>query len=148
MASIDVVDSIKITAEPAAVFAVISDYANITEWLPIYRCTLRDASAIAPGVEVEHRYGYPPLILSRFTRRIDRIVPDSSIEESYIDGDMVGTGVWRFEKDGEGTLASYHCKVEANSLVTRLVFTLNGSNAHSNTYESLLKALKKRCEDA
>ena len=146
MASIDVVDSIKINAKPEDVYEVIADYANITDWLPIYRCTLRDADRIAEGVEVEHRYGYPPLILSSFTRRIDRMVVGKRIQESYIDGAMLGTGIWNFEAEGDQTIASYHCKVEANSLITKVMFTLNGAKAHSNSYETFLKALKARCE--
>lgn len=147
MASIDVVDSIQINAKPEDVYAVIADYANITDWLPIYRCTLRDADQIAEGVEVEHRYGYPPLILSSFTRRIDRVVVGKRLEESYIDGAMLGTGIWSFEASGEQTTVSYHCKVKSNSLLTKVMFRLNGAQAHSNTYETLLKALKKRCEE-
>lgn len=146
MAAIDVVDSIKINAPPEDVFEVIADYANITKWLPIYRCLLRDADRIAQGVEVEHRYGYPPLILSSFTRRIDRIVAGKRLEESYIDGAMLGTGIWNFDAEGDQTIASYHCKVEANSLLTKVMFTLNGAKAHSNTYETVLKALKAHCE--
>jgi len=146
MASIDVVDSITINAPSETVYSVIADYENITKWLPIYRCTLRDAKRIAEGVEVEHRYGYPPLILSSFTRRIDRMVEGQRLEESYIEGAMLGTGTWTFEAQDGQTVASYHCKVEANSLMTRLMFTINGAKAHSNTYETFLKALKTHCE--
>jgi uncharacterized protein YndB with AHSA1/START domain len=146
VASIDVVDSIRINAQPEDVYAVIADYANITAWLPIYRCTLRNTDCIAEGVEVEHRYGYPPFVLSSFTRRIDAMVAGKRLEESYIDGAMLGTGIWNFEAEGDQTIASYHCKVEANNLMTKVVFTLNGAKAHSNTYQTLLKALQRHCE--
>ncbi len=146
MASIDVIDSIRIRAEPEQVFNTVADYPGIGRWLPVYRCRLIDAEQLAEGVLVEHRYGYPPFVLSRFTRRVERIVAGSRLEERYVDGDLRGSGVWSFERDGDHTVAAYHCQVTANTLFTRLSFLLLGKRAHSNVYQPLLAALKAHCE--
>lgn len=145
MTAIDVKDSIEINAPPDAVFEVISNYGSKQKWFPNYRCVIQNADKIAEGVTVEHIYG-KPFVLSRFTRRIDKIVPGHRLEESYIDGDLRGTGVWTFEKKGNGTLASFHCKVDGNTWFTRVSFRLIGNKAHSDTYQKLLKALKYYCE--
>ncbi len=146
MASIDVVDSICIRAPAAEVFKVVADYPAIAQWFPVYHCEIEGEGAIAPGSIVAHRYGRPPFVLSRFRRRVERIVPGECLEESYIDGDLRGKGVWRFAEQDGVTTASYHCQVSAQSWFARLGFRLQGSRAHSAVYEKLLVALKARCE--
>jgi uncharacterized protein YndB with AHSA1/START domain len=146
MTAIDAIDSIAIQAPPADVFAVVSDYANTHTWFPIYRCVVQNAGPIHAGVQVEHIYGKPPLVMSRFVRRIDRIEPGRRLEESYIAGDLRGTGVWTFDPDENGTLAAYHCQVDGARPFTRLAFEWIGNRAHSATYRKLLAALKRRCE--
>ena len=146
MTAIDVTDSIEINAAPETVFNVISDYGNQHVWLPIYKCIVQSGGKIAEGTTVEHIYGKPPFILSHFVRRIDKIIPGSRLEESYIDGDLRGSGVWTFEKTANGTRAAYHCMVDGNTWFTRLSFKFMGNKAHSNTYQQLLAALKQYCE--
>lgn len=146
MTAIDVIDSIEINTSPETVFNVIADYGNMHKWFPVYNCKVLNANKIAEGVTVEHIYGKPPFVLSHFIRRIDRIVPGSRLEESYIDGDLRGTGVWTFEKKGNATIVAYDCKVDGSTWFTRLSFKLIGNSAHSNTYQKLLKALKQHCE--
>lgn len=147
MPSIDVIDTIEIDAEPSLVFEVVADYAGISTWLPIYRCELLDAQVLEVGTTVRHRYGYPPFIISDFTRRVDSIDPGRGLQESYIDGNLRGTGTWRFEAKGNLTRASYHCKVNSHSLGTHISFMLFGNQAHSGVYKPLLSALKQHCEN-
>ena len=144
--SIDVVDSITIRAPARRVFERVANYPAISAWFPSYDCTVEGGDAVEEGAIITHRYGRPPFVLSRFKRRIERIVPGECIEERYIDGDLRGTGVWRFVGNGGETLASYHCQVCARSWFARLGFFLLGSRAHSAVYEHYLAALKRHCE--
>ncbi|MBM7423182.1 SRPBCC family protein [Spongiibacter marinus] len=146
--NIDVVDSIHIRAPAQRVFATVANYPAIANWFPPYSCSVEGGGDIKEGALVQHCYGRPPFVLSRFTRRIERIVDGERIEERYIDGDLRGTGVWCFEQHGQETLASYHCRVEALSWFARLGFVLQGSRAHSEVYQQYLAALKQQCEAA
>jgi hypothetical protein len=135
MTAIDVKDSVEINCSPETVFNVISDYNNQNKWFPVYRCVIRGADKIYEGAIVEHIYGKPPFILGRFTRKVNKIVYGSCLEESYIE-----------EVNGK-TRASFLCKVNGNTLSTKLMFKVMGNNAHSNTYVKLLVALKNYCEN-
>jgi len=147
MTVIDVKDSIEINCSPETVFNVISDYNNQNKWFPVYRCVIRNSDSIYEGAVVDHIYGKPPFVLGRFTRVVNRIFYGSRLEESYIEGDLRGTGVWTFEKENGKTIASFLCQVNGNTLSTKLMFKLMGNNAHSNTYVKLLAALKIHCEN-
>lgn len=147
MPAINVIDRIYINAPAELVYQTVADYRNITRWFPLAQCTLINASRLEEGVKVKHVYGYPPLMkVSTFTRQIDRMVPNQWIEESYIEGDLRGTGVWNFtEQDGK-TLAAFHCDVSAKTFITKMAFMSAGSLSHRMAYKQLLKALKVFCE--
>ncbi len=146
MPAIDCLDEIEISATPARIYALVSDYPGWQDWNPLYRCELIDAVELEEGVQVQHTYGYPMLVLSSFVRRIDRVVPGECLEESYIDGDLIGTGVWRFEATGDKTRLSYHCKVRSNTFRAHVSLALAGGRGHSNVYQSMFKKVKALCE--
>lgn len=146
MPTIDCLGEIEINAQLSVVFDVVSNYPGWNQWIPIYNCTLLDSKSIEVGAKVLHQYGYKPIIFSNFVRSIDAIVRNQSMEESYIEGDLIGKGVWRFEARNNKTIASYHCMVKSNTLFTHLSFLLMGKMAHRNIYKPLLKKLKSHCE--
>lgn len=146
MPSIKAKDEIEIGVDPEVVFRVVSNYEGIGSWLPIYSCKYLNGSILTEGLEVYHQYGRPPFVMSRFTRIIDKIVPDIRLEETYIDGDLRGTGIWSFHKSDCGTVASYECNVSSQAWLPHITFSLFGKNAHSNVYRPLLKKLKSHCE--
>ena len=142
MPAIDCIDAMDIRAPAEELYDRIVDYPAWREWNPIYRCEWIDGDGPAEGVKVKHSYGYPPFIMSSFIRRIDRIVPGERLEESYIEGDLIGTGVWTFEEDDGVTTVSYLCKVRSNSLMSHLSLALAGEKGHSSVYQTLLGKLK------
>ena len=146
MPSIDCLDEIEINVPVAVVFDVVSNYSGWNQWIPIYNCSLLDSQSFEVGATIRHQYGYKPIIFSEFIRSIDGITSNQSIEESYIEGDLIGKGVWRFEERNNKTIASYHCMVKSNKLFTHLSFLLMGKRAHRNIYKPLLKQLRSHCE--
>lgn len=146
MPSIDCKDEIRISAPIEKVFAVVSDYPNWKKWIPIYKCYLLNSDSVNEGSEIRHQYGYKPVIISDFTRRIDKIEPNQEISESYIAGGLLGTGIWQFREEGTDTIASFHCMVRSNNLLNSIMFLLLGKNAHRSVYEPLLLKLKRYCE--
>lgn len=150
--AIDVTDSMEIHARAEDVFAVVQDYPGISSWYGGARCEyLNGATETAPGVEVSHRYG-GLIPLSRFVRRIDAVEPGKKLEETYLRGDLLGRGIWTFEdlsSDPEQPRcrASYLCQVDASNGFMQLIFRMIGNQAHSGTYQKMLKSLKAHCEN-
>lgn len=144
MASITALDSIEINASPEAVFDVISDYKNMHTWFEGYECRYINGDSFREGLEVAHKAN----AITKFTRRIDGVTPGREIRESYIAGDLLGTGVWRFDLQDNGlTKASFDCTVEAKKWIIALAFKLSGAKGHKDVYAKLLKALKAHCEN-
>jgi hypothetical protein len=76
------------------------------------------------------------------------MLPGERLEETYDEGDLIGTGTWTFDERKGITTAAYHCAVRGNTLSMRIAFKLTGSVGHSMVYRRLLAALKKHCERA
>ena len=146
MPHISAIDEIEINAEPSVVFDVVSNYEKIHLWAPDYQCSIADGGSIREGAKVYHRLGKSPRARTKFTRSIDRIVTNQRLEESYIEGDLKGTGVWTFDKTQNGTRVSYGCEVRSQTLIMHVGFILLGAKAHSNIYQKMLKKLKSHCE--
>lgn len=146
MPYIDCIDEIEISAPVSTVFETVLNYPNWKKWIPIYKCSLIEGTNIEVGAKVHHQYGYKPIILSDFIRSIDSINPNVKLEESYIDGDLLGKGVWRFQEKNGNTIVSYHCMVNSNKLFAHISFLIMGKMAHRNVYKPLLKKLKVYCE--
>ena len=140
MASISVIDEAYIQAPPATVYAVITDYAYMNSWFAQCACTVESDAPIAEGTLVHHAVG-EKRVLTRFTRRIDKIQQNQRIEESYIDGDLIGTGVWTLTPEGYGTRLAFDCCVKGNSLMSNFGLWLTGSKMHSKFYQDLFSAL-------
>ena len=144
---IDVTDSITIAAPKALVYQVVSNYPATGTWFPPMQVEfLGGATAIAPGVEVHHRYSQMGITMSDFVRRIQQVTPNEEIIETYDRGSMKGSGVWRFTEANGITTASYLCQVDATSAFNKMVFRILGNSAHSGVYKKLLLALKAHCE--
>ena len=147
MPSIDTTDSIEINAPAQVIYNTILNYPMMSTWLPWYQCRLIQGEKVEEGSRIEHVVGKPPwLVVNRFIRTVQHIVPGEKIEETYDEGDLIGTGVWRFVEKGQSSRASYHCAVRANTIMLHLAFLLTGSAGHNVVYGKLLKALKIYCE--
>jgi uncharacterized membrane protein len=146
MPSIDVVDQITIHAPAELVYKVIINYNSIDQWFPMMHCKVLDGRTIKEGSKVKHTFGYGLMKMSSSTRRIDTLTPYTSIEESYIEGDLIGTGAWYFNEHNGKTTVGFHCKVKSNTPMSHLSLGIAGTYGHSMVYEQLLKALKKHCE--
>ena len=92
------------------------------------------------------RGGKPPVVLTRFIRTVQRMVPGERIEETYDEGDLVGNGTWTFDQSGNVTTAAFRCDVTAQALSMKLAFSTSGSLGHNVIYGRILAALKNKCE--
>jgi len=147
MSSIDTIDRIDIRAPKRRVYDVVCDYPAITSWFPIYHCRLLDGTEVREGSRVEHMVGKPPrAVVNRFIRTVHRMLPGERIEETYDEGDLIGSGTWTFDERNGITTAAYHCAVRGNTLSMRIAFKLTGSVGHNMVYRLLLAALKRHCE--
>ena len=145
--AIDVTDTIQINAPKELVYRELANYPGISQWFPGYACEFLDgAKTIAPGVQVHHTVTGMGMTLSDFVRIIQKVEPNTRIEETYDRGSMTGKGVWTFsEKDGV-TTANYLCQVNATGWFFKIVFAIAGNAAHSGTFKKLLAGLKAHCE--
>ena len=148
MPSIDTVDSLEIGAPAKALFDIVLDYPRMHEWYPRYRVEVIGGGDVGEGTRLRHELSPPGFpIKSRFTRTIQRVEPPKRIEESYDDGDLVGTGQWVFDALSESsTRVSFHCQVRSNRLLMHVGFLLAGERGHNMVYQELLAALKVRTE--
>jgi len=147
MPLIDSLDSIEICAPAQKVYEVVLDYPRFHEWFPIYHCRLLDGEKVGEGSRIEHKIGMPPyMVFVHFVRTIRRVVPGERIEETYDDGDLTGTGIWSFTRQGEKTIASFHCQAKSVAFFLHISFLLTGSVSHKFVFRKLLQALKRRCE--
>ena len=147
MATMTAIDDMYIAATPARAFATIAAYNGMNDWFPEYQCQIIDADSISEGCLVRHRVG-KKRALSQFIRRIDRIEDGQRLEESYIEGDLLGTGVWTFTAEGDGCRVAYDCTVTANTFGAKLGIWLTGAKLHNKFYQNLLTHLKAHLENA
>ena len=148
MPSIDTVDSLEIHAPAQELFDIVLDYPRMHEWYPRYRVDVIGGGEVLEGARLRHELSPPGVpIKSRFTRTIQRIESPSTIEESYDDGDLVGSGRWQFDAQDEGaTRVSFYCQVRSNSLLMHIGFVVAGERGHNMVYKEILAALKVRAE--
>lgn len=148
MPSIDTIDSIEIDAPAQQLFETLLDYPKLHEWYPRYRVEVIGGGAVVEGARLNHELSPPRSpVKSRFTRTIRRIEPARIIEETYDDGDLVGTGRWELEALGDRTTqVSFHCQVRSNRWLMHIGFALGGEMGHHMVYEELLAALKAHSE--
>ncbi len=146
MPSFNCTNQIEIHAPASTVFAVVSDYPSWKRWVSFYHCDFIDSDELTVGTRVQHKLGYPPLIVSKFVREIKNIEANLWIDEAYIEGDLTGTGIWRFRQIESKTLVSYQCCVKSETLAMHFSFFLAGKLAHSLVYWFILKRLKAYCE--
>jgi ribosome-associated toxin RatA of RatAB toxin-antitoxin module len=150
MPAINTVDSLEINAPASALFDVVLDYPRMHEWYPRYRVEVIGGGKVVEGARLRHELKAPGSpVTSRFTRTIQSIGSPRTIEESYDDGDLVGTGRWTFETLAPNTTrVSFHCKVKSNTWLMHIGFAIAGEKGHNMVYTQILDALKKKCEPA
>ena len=150
MPSIDTVDSLTIRAPAQTLFDIVLDYPRMIEWYPRYRVEVIGGGPVVEGSRLRHVLSPPGSpIKSRFTRTIQHIDRPKAIEETYDDGDLVGTGRWEFDAFApDETRVSFHCRVKSNRLLMHVGFAIVGKRGHNMVYQELLAALKKRGETA
>jgi len=147
MPGFDAVDSIAIEAPPEKVFDTVLDYANIHTWWKYYRCEVIGGGPVKEGTRVRHRILIPVVQPKpSFVRTIRKIVPGARIEETYDEGDYVGSGVWTFEGNGKTTTATFTCSLRSNNVMAHIGTALLGARAHHGVYHTGLAGLKARCE--
>jgi uncharacterized protein YndB with AHSA1/START domain len=146
MPKIDVLDEITIDAPAQLIYDTVADYNRVHDWFPSMTCTVLDGDKIEEGSEVEHILRFRNKVASSLIRRIDKLNPYSSIEESYVAGDLVGTGTWSFNESDGSTRVGYHCKVRSNNFKNHISLAIAGKAGHSMVYQKLFKALKQKCE--
>lgn len=146
MPSLDTVDSLEISAPAQVLFDIVLDYPRLHEWYPRYRVEVIGGGDVVEGARLRHELAAPGSpVKSRFTRTIQRITAPKSIEESYDDGDLVGTGRWEFEALGsDRTRVSFYCQVRSNTLLMHIGFALGGERGHNMVYQQILAALNQR----
>lgn len=146
MPSFDTVDTMEIPASAQALFDVILDYPGMKDWFPGYEIEVIGGGPVEEGARLRHALsakGSP--VTTRFTRTIKRIESPSRIEETYDDGDLVGTGRWELEALADDrTKVSFFCAVRSNSLLMHIGFLLGGERGHNMVYQQLLGALRDR----
>ena len=143
------VDSIVVRAPASKVFETVLDYGNHHRWWRLYSCKVLGGAKPEEGVRVSHRFGLsriPPNLA--FTRTIRRIVPNERIEETYDEGDCVGTGVWTFQEENGRTTVSFDCDVRSASLLSHVGIGLTGAVSHHAVYKIGLRGLKRFCESS
>jgi len=143
MPHFETVDSLEIDAPAQRLFDVILDYPRMRDWYPRYEIDVIGGGDVVEGAQLEHvlaARGSP--VKSRFKRTIRRISPPREIEETYDEGDLVGTGRWVFEPLGdERTKVSFYCEVRSNSWLMHIGFLLGGERGHNMVYQDLLATL-------
>lgn len=147
MPQMNAVDSISIQAPADRVFETVLDYANHHRWWRHYRCEVEGGGPVKEGTRVRHVIEIPVIRPKpTFVRTIRKIVPKERIEETYDEGDYVGTGVWTFERQGALTVATFTCAVRSNNLRNHIGVALLGAAPHHRVYGTGLAGLKAHCE--
>ncbi|MDP3940509.1 MAG: SRPBCC family protein [Deltaproteobacteria bacterium] len=147
MPKLDAVDSISIQAPADKVFEAVLDYANHHAWWKHYQCEVEGGGPVKEGTRVRHVINIPVIQPKpNFVRTIRKIVPNERIEETYDEGDYVGTGVWTFERQGALTVATFTCHARSNNLINHIGVGLMGAGPHHSVYKTGLAGLKARCE--
>jgi uncharacterized protein YndB with AHSA1/START domain len=148
MPGFETVDRLEIDAPSEKLFAIVLDYPRMHEWYPRYRVEVIGGGPVVEGARLRHALraaGSP--VETRFTRTIRRIDPPHAIEESYDDGDLVGSGRWVFDSlSANRTRVSFACQVRSNRWLMHLAFLVAGEQGHNRVYQELLAALKARAE--
>lgn len=147
MPKLNAVDSISIQAPASKVFETVLDYPNHHQWWKRYTCEVIGGGPVKEGSRIQHRINIPVVQPKpNFIRTIRKIVPDQRIEETYDEGDYVGTGVWTFEQRGEFTVATFTCAARSNNFINHIALSLAGAGPHHSVYKTGLAGLKARCE--
>lgn len=147
MPNLNAVDAVSIQAPASRVFETVLDYPNHHQWWKYYTCEVIGGGPVKEGARIQHRINIPVLQPKpNFIRTIRKIVPNERIEETYDEGDYVGTGVWTFEQRGELTVATFTAAARSNNVLNHIGVALLGAGPHHSVYKSGLAGLKAWCE--
>ena len=157
------IDSIVIERSAAIVFGVLSMY-RFQEFCPEYHIEPIEESGgyegssstaeremiwiLTAGMRLRHAVTNMG-VTTRFIRRIDSIVANESIQETYEEGDLLGRGEWRFQSiSPEQTQVKYECTVTANAFLVKVGIFFTGNSLHRKFYQHLLTSLKNHVESS
>lgn len=134
-------DALAIPVPAARIWPVLADVERYAEWWP----PSVGARLLAPGdplvgaeLEIRPRAGRP------FQCRVDAADPPLRMDLRY-HGFVDGTGGWRLEPDGDGTVVTYALDVVAHGwLVAAIARVVPLAERHSGPMRDVLRALAAR----
>jgi uncharacterized protein YndB with AHSA1/START domain len=140
-ASIRATDEIQVTASPAAVYRVLTDFEGYGEWWP--PAVKVRALTVVPdvvGSDLEFRPRGGPA----FRCRVEQAVPDSLLSLRYHEGPYAGLGIWSLEPVTGGTRVRYSVNLTSEHRMLRFFarFTDLG-RSHSRLMGPVLAGLRR-----
>jgi uncharacterized protein YndB with AHSA1/START domain len=140
-ASIRATDEIQITASPAVVYGVLTDFERYRDWWPpaVQVRTLAVVPEVV-GSELELRPRGGPA----FRCRVEQAIPDSVLSLRYHQGPYEGLGVWSLEPVTGGTRVRYTVDLTSEHRMLRFFakFTDLG-RSHSRLMRPVLAGLRR-----
>lgn len=142
-----------VPAPPEEVYTLLEDVHALAKWWPSVYLDVRILDKGQPGgvgkVVDLYTKGWLP-----YTLRWKFVVTETNYPTGYTlraEGDFEGTGVWTFQPNEAGTLATYDWNIEAKkpilqklSWLLKPIFSRNHSWAMEKGEESLLLELRRR----
>jgi len=126
--------------------AVLGNALYLPKWWPDVYLSVREAE---PGVFALHTKGRLPYTLRWSFRVVPPERPDGYTIRAW--GDLEGTGVWTFRRDGDSTRIVYQWTVRASKPILRYfsfllkpMFAANHRWAMARGEESLVRELERR----
>lgn len=145
-ASIRATDEIQITAPPAAVYRVLTDFEQYRKWWPpAVRVRALSVVPEVVGSDLElHPRGGPA-----FRCRVEQAIPDSLLSLRYHEGPYAGLGVWSLEPVTGGTRVRYSVDLTSEHRLLRFFakFT-NLGRSHSRLMRPVLAGLRRAVASA
>ena len=122
----------------AAVYSAMVDFENYPKWWPTeLRLRLLQTTTILMGsrFEVRPRGG-------SFICEVSQVVPEKEFQIQY-EGLHRGTGIWTFERQGEGTRLCYQIDLEPQGWLPRLLSNfMDFAGMHSRGMERVFDGLE------
>jgi hypothetical protein len=135
----------RVHATPEQVTEILSDAPGLARW---WRQVYLEVQESEPGVYSLLTKGWLPYRLHWSFRVTDRRTPYGFSIEAW--GDLEGSGVWTFTRDGEWTNIHYDWRVKAEkpvlrylSFVLKPLFEANHRWAMARGEESLVRELRR-----
>lgn len=132
---------ILVPAVPARVWAVLTDYDHLAEFIPyLYVSKTLERRGDQLLLQQEGRVGFPLYHqTARITFRV-RETPPSTIAFQAVEGDFaVHEGQWRIEPQADGTLVVYEATIEPRFWTPRWIFAPFEQQMLKATFRAILE---------